>query len=174
MNAFTPRDFLVRPERPEDRETVRAVLLAAFPTPAEAELVRRVEDQKCQRVALVAERDGRVVGQILFCGVTIETEWGSLSALALAPVAVHPECQGRGIGSELIRRGLDHCRDAGHAIVFVLGDPSFYRRFGFSRGRAAALDCEYQCDGFLVLELEPDALEGIAGRVVYPPPFAGL
>lgn len=173
MNSNPQRDFFIRPERPEDRDSVRRILLAAFPTPAEADLAGKLEEAGFRRVSLVAEREGEVVGQILFCGVAIETEWGRLSALALAPVAVAPECQGRGIGSELVRQGLDHCRDAGHAIVFVLGEPSFYGRFGFTRGRAAGLGCDYQCEAFLVLELEPDALEGITGRVVYPPPFAG-
>ncbi len=164
----------VRSASSPDRARIRQLIAEAFPTDAESTLVDRLYDGDFVRVSLVADVGVRIVGQILFSGLVVETAWGSLSALALAPLCVHPEYQRRGIGSELLRRGLDHCRDAGHAIVFVLGDPKFYGRFGFSHALAARFDCRYQCPAFQTLELEEGALEGIAGRVVYPAPFSWL
>ena len=94
------------------------------------------------------------------------------SRLALAPMAVLPEFQHLGVGSELVRRGLDVCRERGHAVVVVVGHPRFYPRFGFSPALAARLASPFSGkESFMAAELVPDALDGVTGRVEYPPPF---
>ena len=124
------------------------------------------------RLSLVAERAGQVVGHILFSDLSIITDAGTVPALALAPMAVLPGFQKQGIGSALVRRGLDECRRQGHQIVAVLGHPHFYRRFGFSSKLASALASPFGGgDSWMALELVPGALAGVAGRVEYPPPF---
>ena len=93
-----------------------------------------------------------------------------MPAVGLAPIGVLPSCQRQSIGSALIRAGLAHLRDAGESIVFVLGEPDYYVRFGFR-----AVDgyvSPYAGPYFQALKLAPDA--PASGVVTYPAPFADL
>jgi putative acetyltransferase len=127
-------------------------------------------------ISLVAFADGRIVGHIFFSPVKVGSNDSSFQALGLAPMAVLPEFQNRGIGSMLVRAGLQACKTAGHPIVFVLGHPEFYPRFGFMPAAACGLSCEYDVpdDTFMVAELEAGALQGKSGRVKYHPAFEQL
>jgi putative acetyltransferase len=162
----------IRTETAADREAVREVLRLAFGRDDEASLVEVLRDDGWVRTSLVAEIDGRIVGHLLFSELPIVSATGTVPALALAPVAVLPACQRQGIGSQLIRRGLDACRDQGDRIVIVLGHPDFYRRFGFSSELARALDSPFSGEpSFMAMELVAGALDGVSGRVQYAPPF---
>jgi predicted N-acetyltransferase YhbS len=97
-----------------------------------------------------------------------------LSALALAPLAVLPDFQRRGLGAALVHAGLDHCRQRETDVVIVLGDPAYYGRFGFSAARAAGLESPYAGDSFQALELRPGALDTGRGRVHYAAPFSEI
>jgi putative acetyltransferase len=161
----------VRPETPADREAVYRVNRLAFGQDEEAALVDALRSGY-SRVSLVAEVDGVVVGHILFSDLPILTDSGIVSALALAPMAVLPEYQRRGIGSALIRAGLAACGEAGHRIVVVLGHADFYPRFGFSAKLAESLVSPFSGrDSWMAAELVPGALAGVRGRVQYAPPF---
>jgi putative acetyltransferase len=164
----------IRPEQPDDREAVRRVHRLAFGREEEAGLVDALRGGGYARVSLVAEADGDLVGHILFSDLRIETAGGPLPALALAPLAVVPARQGRGIGSALARAGLAAAAAAGHRIAIVLGHPTYYPRFGFSAALAVPLAAPFSGDAFMACELVPGALNGVAGRVVYPPPFGDL
>lgn len=164
----------IRPESPADLDAIRQVNCLAFGQDDETRLVDALRDGGFVRVSLVAEQDGQIVGHILFSDLPIITTSGTVPALALAPMAVLPEFQRQGIGSELVRRGLDVCREQGHRIVIVLGHPDFYPRFGFSSDLAQPLLSPFSGEAWMALELVPGALEGVAGRVEYPPPFGVL
>jgi putative acetyltransferase len=165
----------IRPETSADHQAIRHVNRLAFGQDAEASLVDALRDGGHVRLALVAEHAGRVVGHILFSDLPIVTGSGTVPALALAPLAVLPEFQNRGIGSALVRSGLDECRRQGHKIVVVLGHPHFYPRFGFSPKLAGHLESPFSGqDSFMALELVAGALAGVAGRVQYAPPFDGV
>jgi putative acetyltransferase len=101
----------------------------------------------------------------------IDTPAGSIAAVALAPVAVLPEHQRRGIGGLLIRHGLELLRDRGERIVIVVGHPDYYPRFGFSPEKAKALKSPFPPEAFMAMELSTGALDGIHGTVVYPAAF---
>jgi putative acetyltransferase len=162
----------VRAEVPGDTDAIRTVNRRAFGQDDEAVLVDALRDGGYVRASLVAEVDGRVVGHVLFSALPIVTEAGAVPALALAPMAVLPEFQHLGIGSELVRRGLDLCREQGHKIVIVLGHPRFYPRFGFSPVLTARLTSPFSGkEEFMALALVSGALDGVEGRVEYPPPF---
>jgi putative acetyltransferase len=166
--------LIVRPETPADRAAIREVNRLAFGQEQEAWLVDALREAGYVRASLVAEADGRVVGHVLWSALSIDTGGGTVPALALAPMAVLPSHQRRGIGSRLVREGLRACRDAGHRVVIVLGHPAFYPRFGFSAKLAERLKSPFSGPAFMAVELVPGALEGVEGEVRYPPPFAGL
>ena len=159
-------------ERPGAVAAIRAVELAAFGRPDEADLVEALRENGDAVLSVVAEDAGRSVGHVLFSRLTIHADDGTVvPALALAPMAVVPERQRQGVGSALLTEALRECRARGERIVIVVGHVEFYPRFGFSRERATRLDSEFQCDAFMALELEPGALNGLSGRVEYAAPF---
>lgn len=162
----------IRPERPDDVNAIRAVVEAAFPTPAEARLVDLLRAAGRLSISLVAEVDGRVVGHVAFSPVRAKA--GAVGA-GLAPLAVLTDHRRRGIGARLVEAGLAACRAAGFGWVVVLGEPTHYARFGFRPAREAGLSDEYGGgDAFQVVELAPGALPANAGLVRYAPEFASL
>jgi putative acetyltransferase len=167
LNTVIP----IREQEPADHDQIEAVNRTAFGGNLEAKLVNRLRNEGLVVASLVAVQDDRIVGHILFSGVLIETEHGAVNAVSLAPMAVLPECQRQGIGSELVRRGLQLCRERGKRIVIVLGDPKFYTRFGFSVKMARWLQSPYSGDCWMALELLPGALDGVRGVVRYPEAF---
>jgi putative acetyltransferase len=168
----------IRAERPRDHTAVYEVNKLAFGQPAEAELVEGLRRSTAfiPELSLVACDGERVVGHILFTRITIESPGRSTPALALAPMAVLPTHQRRGIGSMLVREGLDHCRRLGHGIVVLLGHAEYYPRFGFTLARPLGIVAPFPVpdEAFMVLELTPGALEGVDGTVRYPAEFDGV
>jgi len=169
------RGISVRPERPEDRPAIFDVNRQAFAQENEARLVEALRESSAfiPELSLVALEGSRIVGHILFTRITVRDESEAHEALALAPMAVLPEFQKRGIGSALVRRGLDEARGLGHRAVIVVGHPDYYPRFGFAPARALGINPPFEVpsEAFLALELLPGALSGIRGVVKYPPPF---
>jgi putative acetyltransferase len=164
----------IREETTSDLTAIAEVHRLAFGRDDEARLVDRLRAKGQARLSLVADSEGAIVGHVLFSQMTILTEDRSLPALALAPVAVLPAHQRRGIGSRLIEQGLADCRQQGHAIVIVLGDPNYYQRFGFSAELARRLASPYAGNSFMAIELMGGALANVTGKAVYPPAFAEL
>src|SRR4029077_14492876 len=92
--------------------------------------------------------------------------------IGLGPMSVLPEFQNKGIGSRLVREGLEACKRDGYDAVVVLGHTKFYPRFGFSRAKDYGLDNEYNAtDAFMVMELQVGVLGKISGLVKYAPEF---
>ena len=163
----------VREETPEDFEAVRRVNESAFGRPQEAALVEALRTVADPHISLVAEAEGRVVGHIFFSPVRVESEGAAHEALGLGPMAVLPEFQGRGVGSRLVLEGLEECRRRGHEVVFVLGHPEYYPRFGFEPTKARGITCEYAvpAEVFMLKELREGALAGLTGVVKYHAEF---
>jgi putative acetyltransferase len=162
---------IVRGENPEDREQVRLVNEAAFGRRDEADLVDALRDEGATIASLVAEIDGHAVGHVLFSRMWIETASERIPAVALAPVAVLPEHQRRGMGGKLIERGLDVLRGADEQIVIVLGEPEYYSRIGFSTEKARCLASPFPPEAYMALELRAGALDGVRGKVRYAAAF---
>jgi len=170
-----PEDrVIVRGEKTEDtkeRSAIRSINEAAFGRRYEADLVDGLRTEGVVLVSLVAEMDTRIVGHILFSRMSIETTSRSFPAAALAPMAVLPGHQRRGIGERLVRSGLELLRRRGERIVIVLGHPDYYPRFGFSSDKARDLQSPFPPGAFMAMELKAGALDGIRGRVGYPAAF---
>lgn len=163
--------LLLRPEAPADVDAIHHVNAAAFGQEDEANLVDALRAGAHVRLSLVAECDSQIVGHILFTEMAIVTDAQPILALSLAPLAVLPEFQRRGIGTALVRRGLELAREQGHRIVIVLGHEDYYPRFGFSSELARAIDSPFVGPSWMAVELAPSALAGVSGRARYAPPF---
>jgi putative acetyltransferase len=162
---------MIRRETADDIVSIREVHRSAFERDEEGRLVDLLRREGYVRLSLVAEVANDVVGHILFSDLPVVTEGGRVQALSLAPLAVLPSHQKSGIGSLLVREGLQVCAHSGHRIVIVLGHPAFYPRFGFSAQLAERLRSPYAGPNFMALELQPGTLDGVEGKVQYPPPF---
>jgi putative acetyltransferase len=165
----------IRTEESGDAEAVRRVHERAFGQTAEARLVEMLCENNKALISLVAVIDGQIVGHILFSAVSVSGAPEEFQAVGLAPVAVLPEHQKKGIGSKLIREGLEQCRKAAYHAAVVLGDPLYYSRFGFTCASDYGLENEYGVHAeFMALELKANALTAVTGMVKYQPEFGNV
>jgi putative acetyltransferase len=163
----------IRPERPEDAAAVRHVNERAFQGRAEADLVDSLRRSCPDSLSLVAE-DDIVVGHILFTPVVVEGADRRVVGMGLAPMAVLPDRQRRGIGSQLVRRGLDMLRERGCPFVVVVGHPEYYPRFGFEPASNHGLGTQWEGipdAAFMVVMLDPTAMAGLSGVARYREEF---
>lgn len=163
----------IRIERPEDAALVRHVNELAFGQPLEARLVEKLRQACTDSLSLVAE-DGDVVGHILFTPVVVESSGRRIVGMGLAPMAVRPERQREGIGSQLVRRGLDMLREGGCPFVVVVGHPEYYPRFGFEPASTHGLASQWEGipdAAFMVATLDERAMTGVAGVARYRDEF---
>lgn len=165
-------DVVIRPRAPADDAAIARLNDAAFGTPGEARLIQALRDAGVAAIEWVAVEGSGVIGHILFSVLDVMIDGRTVKALALAPMAVEPAWHRQGIGSRLVRAGLGQARRGGWEAAIVLGHPRYYPRFGFSAARARHLQAPYSGDAFMALALQPGALDGQSGRVVYPAAFA--
>lgn len=168
--------FEIRPEQPSDYARVDEIQRAAFGQDGEARLVEALRERAKPYLSLVAESAGEVVGHVLFSPVSIEGIGDPPPLAGLAPLAVSPEMQGRGAGSALVRAGLRDCEALDWQVVFLLGNPAYYSRFGFTLSAERGLRYESEAfdAAFQLCELVPGALSGCSGWVRYHPAFSEL
>ncbi|MGD9925112.1 MAG: GNAT family N-acetyltransferase [Pseudorhodoplanes sp.] len=163
---------LVRPETPTDVGAIREINHAAFGVSVEADLVDRLRADGDLLLSLVAERDGAIVGHCGFSRLTVRDAGRGAAAVSLGPVAVLPDCQRTGIGRRMIRDGIARLVRGGETLIFVLGDPYYYGRFGFDAGAATAYRTPYDGSYMQALRLSDEAPG--RGEVRYAPAFEPL
>jgi len=164
---------IVRAEKPEDTSHVRRVNELAFAQPTEADIVDRLRRACAESLSLVAEDEG-VVGHILFTPAVIESTGRRVVGMGLAPMAVLPDRQRHGIGSKLVRRGLEILRERGCPFVIVLGHPEYYPRFGFEPASLHRIACQWEGvpdEAFMISILDSSAMEGVSGVAKYRDEF---
>lgn len=171
--------IIIRAESEADVPAVRRINESAFGRPDEATLVDALRAAAHPQVSLVAIENAEVVGHIFFSPVTIEAEKDvstKTMVMGLAPMAVLPQHQNRGIGSRLVREGLRECRRLNCEAVVVLGHTEYYPRFGFVPASRKGLRCEYPVpdEVFMVTELVEGALDGRPSLVKYHPEFGKI
>jgi putative acetyltransferase len=161
---------MIRYARASDQPAIAEVVELAFGQPDEARLVERLRANGDVLFELVSEADGRLTGHILFSRL-----WADRNEMyaALAPLAVRPGLQNAGLGSALVRAGLDSAREFGAHGVLVLGHPAYYPRFGFAAATAAKVRAPYSGHpAFMALAIEPGAFDEPVS-VAYPDAFSG-
>ena len=161
----------IRRETPEDILEIRNVNDRAFGRPDEGAIIEQLREACEGLVSFVAVVEGLVVGHVLFSPVALEVDdaamvWG----LGLAPLAVLPEWQRRGIGTELASAGLAMIRQTPCPFVVVLGHPDYYPRFGFEKASRHGIRCQWDSvpdEAFMVLILDREAMRGATGVARY-------
>jgi putative acetyltransferase len=162
----------IRPEETSDADGIRALNRAAFQGEAEASLVDLLRERGRNIVSLVAVENEHVVGQVLFTEVSI-TPVAPFKGVGLAPMAVLPSWQNRGIVTQLGHKGLALCRELGYDFAVVLGHTQFYPRFGFKKASDFGIGNDYDLDDpFMALEFKPGVLGSFMGVVHYVPEFS--
>jgi putative acetyltransferase len=164
----------IRPAGPGDATAIGSGLTTAFRTRAEADLVDALVDGGDVIVSLVADRGDEIVGHVLLSRMRVAGDGRTWRAVGLGPVGVLPGFQGAGIGADLIEAALGIARATGEDIVFVLGEPEHYRRFGFSAETAAPFASPYAGPYFMALALKPGFTLPASGEAAYAPAFSQL
>lgn len=169
-SRYQPR---IRQAQPGDAAALRHIHTAAFGRPAEADLVEALIAEGYARVSLVALLGDEPVAHILFTDLPLQPPEGAppIRGVALAPIAVLPAMQRRGLGAALIPAGLAACRAAGAQVAVVLGHPSYYPRFGFAAERATSIRAPWSGPSFMAQELTPGILDGRPLHAQYAAPF---
>jgi putative acetyltransferase len=161
----------VRPAQPAEMDAILNVVARAFvEEPEVVDLVRDLsrDEGYLPHLSLVAEEDGLLVGYVLFTRAHVQSEGTEVAILSLAPLAVLPSHQAKGVGSALVHAGLDAARSQGESIVVVLGHPTYYPRFGFRPAQELGLTVPHVIDpieAWMVAEIVPGALNGLQGPV---------
>jgi len=165
--------LIIRREKPEDLPDIYRVNKEAFGRESEADLVDRLRSHGALVLSLVAVQSGEITGHIAFNPITLEGHIGC-KGISLAPLAVLPSSQRKGIGARLVKKGLHECRRLGYEFVVLVGHPEYYPRFGFVRANSLGLRCEYDAPdaAWMVMELHKGALAGVLGKVSFRPEFA--
>ena len=167
----------LRQETKDDFNEVFDVNHLAFGQDNEAKLVDALRNNPTAfvpRLSIVATESDTIVGHILFTKINIKDDEGNLhESLGLAPMAVKPEFQNRGIGGQLIRKGFEVAKDLGFTSVVVLGHEHYYPKFGFEPATKWNIKAPFAVrpNHFMAIELVKDGLKNISGTVNYPKEF---
>jgi predicted N-acetyltransferase YhbS len=166
----------IRHAQDSDLQAISAIHMHAFGAdegPVIVELVHALlRDETANPVlSLVAELEGKPVAHVLFTHASIQEEQQAFTVSLLAPLAVLPAFQGKGIGSALINEGLELLRESGVDLVFVLGHPAYYPRCGFHPAGVHGLDAPYpipaeHADAWMVQALRPNLIDSVSGKVI--------
>ncbi len=173
-------EIIIRQEKPEDHEAVFNLTKETFLNESNSDhreqfLVKRIRNSRnfIPGLSMVAEVRGQIVGYVLLSEITIQNDKNNFPALALAPVAVMPKFQQKGIGSTLLRTVHKKAKKLGYQLVIVLGHEEYYPRFGYEPAINFDIQAPFEvpAKNFMLKELVPDAAKHICGIVVYPEEF---
>jgi putative acetyltransferase len=164
----------IREEQPGDIKIIRDVNKRAFGQRQEADLVDKLRQNCDDLLSLVALMQNQVVGHILFTPVMVESEDNIVKGMALAPMAVLPEYQRQGIGSELVRAGIEKLKKRQCPFIIVLGHAEYYPRLGFEPASRYGVRSEWEVpdEAFMILVIGEFEMQGGVALARYRPEFA--
>ena len=160
----------LREEQAKDIRAIRDVNEIAFGGPAEADVVDKLRQTCSELLSIVAVDGNEIVGHILFSPVTVESNDGVIRGMGLAPMAVLPKHQRKGVGTALIERGLALLRERAYPFVIVLGHADYYPRYGFVPASRYGLESQWEGipdEAFMITVFDRDVLNGVQGVARY-------
>jgi putative acetyltransferase len=163
----------IRHENHEDIPLIYSVHEQTFKRDAEAKLTDKLREACTDCLSLVAEDNGTIVGHVMFTPVLIKKD-KIISGMGLAPMAVLPSKQRLGIGTQLIKSGLQILQEKGCPFVIVLGHPEYYPRFGFKPASAYNIQSQWEDvpdDAFMILVLDHEAFQDVSGIAAFRDEF---
>lgn len=166
--------MLIRRETWEDVDAVHALNELTFGQPREANIVDALRHNCDDLLSLVAIDHEKIAGHILFSPAVIEAQHGIINGMGLAPMAVLPEMQRRGIGTQLARTGIEILQERRCPFIIVLGHPAYYPRFGFERASLYGVTCQWEGvpdDAFMILWLDKGRMPPVSGLAKYREEF---
>lgn len=160
----------IREETAADIEAIRTVNQHAFAQDQEGNIVDALRSNGAALLSLVAIVDGELVGHIMYSPAVV----GETTGAALGPMAVLPDFQRRGIGSQLVEAGNQKLKEAGHPFVIVVGHAEYYPRFGFTLASKHNIRCEWDLpdEVFMIAVLDPLKMQGVSGLAKYRHEFS--
>jgi putative acetyltransferase len=160
----------IREEQPGDVAAIRKLNKLAFGQDQEGDVIDALRSRGAASLSLVATRNDRVVGHIMYSPVSV----GDVIGVGLGPMAVLPEHQRQGVGSRLVDAGNRKLKEAGCPFIIVLGHAGYYPRFGFTPAGPRGITCEWDVpdDVFLLLVLAQTRMQGVTGVAKYQPEFS--
>jgi putative acetyltransferase len=165
---------IIREEIPEDVDRIREINDAAFGQPNEGRIVDRIRESLTDTLSLVAVLDGKIAGHIFFSPIEIESKSGNIKCMGLAPMAVAPDLQNQGIGTQLVIDGLRIMKERGYPVIIVLGHPQYYPRFGFKPASLYNLKCQWEDvpdEVFMAIIFDEEKMKGVSGVARYHDAF---
>ncbi len=166
--------MIIRPEQPDDINDIRDINKKAFGQAQEANIVDNIRRNCDDILSLVAIDKDKLVGHILFSPVTIEDDKKKVIGMGLAPMAVLPEFQRQGIGSQLINRGIEELRKTKCPFIIVLGHEDYYPGFGFEPASRFGIKCQWEGipdNAFMILWLDKSVMNQTSGVAKYRSEF---
>jgi putative acetyltransferase len=166
--------MIIRPETREDMKGVHALNELAFGQPLEADIVDKLRNNCDSLLSLVATEKEKIVGHILFSPAEIEGPHGAIKGTGLAPMAVLPGLQRQGIGTLLIKKGIEELKKLRFPFIIVLGHHEYYPRFGFERASLYEIKCQWggiPDEAFMILWLDKSTAGQVSGLAKYREEF---
>lgn len=166
--------MIIRQEKTEDINDIREVNEKAFGKPQEANIVNNLRRNCDELLSLVAVENEKIVGYILFSPAIIEGKHGIIKGMGLAPMAVMPEKQRQGIGSELVKIGIEYLKETKNLFIIVLGHPEYYPRFGFEPASRYRIKSQWEGvpdNAFMILWLDKTMVDKVSGVAKYRDEF---
>ncbi len=164
----------IREEQPKDYLTIKEINDIAFGQPQESNIINKLRQNCNTLLSLVAIDNEKIVGHIMFSQVTIELDKVTIYGMGIAPMSVIPEYQRKGIGSKLIKEGINILKNKKCLFIVVLGHPEYYPRFGFEKASSYNIKCQWDGipeEAFMILVLEKEAVTGGSGTAKYREEF---
>ncbi len=159
----------IRDAAPADSDPIRQTVRQAFGEDTEADLIEALRESGDAAIELVADEDGNIAGHVLLSKLQAPDQ-----CVALAPVSVLPDNQERGVGSALIREAIERAKAGGWLAMFLLGEPEYYSRFGFTIEGCAKFETPYPKAYMMALDLTEDSLSRLSGDLRFADAFGRI
>lgn len=161
--------MIIRDESAEDIDAIWSVVRDAFQSEVEADLASSLRADGDAVISVVADDDGKIIGHVMASRLSAPE-----GCVTISPVSVATDRQGEGVGSALMRETIERVRAGGWLAIFLLGNPAYYGRFGFTAAAADRYVTSYPKRNFMALELVPGSLANLPTPYTEPAALIAL